>query len=112
MRASAARSRRRVRGRLHARARVMSESERAAWDDVHRAKPVGEPEPFLVEMIPRIPRGIALDVAAGRGRNSLAMARAGIGVVAVDFSESAMHVLAVVARNEKLAVWPVVAHLD
>jgi SAM-dependent methyltransferase len=90
----------------------MSESERAAWDDVHRGKPVGEPEPFLVEMIPRIPRGIALDVAAGRGRNSLAMARAGIGVVAVDFSEPAMHVLAVVARNEGLAVWPVVANLD
>jgi SAM-dependent methyltransferase len=91
----------------------MSESERAKWDDLHRGKPVGTAEPFLVEMIPRIPRsGIALDVAAGRGRNALAMARAEIRVVAVDFSETAMHALAVAARAEHLLVWPVVANLD
>ena len=70
----------------------MSESERDAWYEKHRGKPAGEPEPFLVEMIARIPlRGIALDIAAGRGRNALAIARAGIRVVAVDFSELAMH---------------------
>jgi len=91
----------------------MSESERAAWDDVHRGKPIGEPEPFLVEMISRIRRGgFALDVAAGRGRNTLAMARAGIHIVAVDFSETAMRTLADAARADHLAVWPVVANLD
>ena len=91
----------------------MSESERASWDEKHREQQPGEPEPFLVEMIPRIPRGgIALDVAAGRGRNALAMARAGIRVVAVDFSEPAMHALAFAARAEHLVVWPVVANLD
>jgi SAM-dependent methyltransferase len=91
----------------------MNDSERARWDDVHRGKPVGEPEPFLVEMIPQIPRGgIALDVAAGRGRNALAMARAGIRVVAVDFSEPAMHALVFAARSDRLALWPVVANLD
>jgi SAM-dependent methyltransferase len=91
----------------------MSESERAKWDDLHRGKPVGTAEPFLVEMISRIPRsGLALDVAAGRGRNALAMARAGIRVVAVDFSETAMHALADAARAEHLLVWPVVANLD
>jgi len=91
----------------------MNDSERARWDEKHRDQPVGEPEPFLVEMIPRIPRGgIALDVAAGRGRNALAMARAGIRVVAVDFSEPAMHALADAARGKRLAVWPVVANLD
>jgi tellurite methyltransferase len=91
----------------------MSESERVKWDDLHRGKPVGTAEPFLVEMISRIPRsGLALDVAAGRGRNALAMARAGIRVVAVDFSETAMHALADAARAEHLLVWPVVANLD
>ena len=91
----------------------MSESsERTGWDERHRGKPVGAPEPFLVEMIPQIPQGIALDVAAGRGRNAIAMARAGIRVVAVDFSETAMHALAAAARAERLAVWPVVANLD
>ncbi len=92
----------------------MSESsERTGWDERHRGKPVGSPEPFLVEMIPQIPRGgIALDVAAGRGRNAIAMARVGIRVVAVDFSVTAMHALAAAARAERLAVWPVVANLD
>lgn len=62
----------------------------AGWDERHRGQPVGEPEPFLVEMMAHIPCGIALDVAAGRGRNTLAIARAGIRVVAVDFSAPAM----------------------
>jgi tellurite methyltransferase len=90
----------------------MSESDRAEWDERHRSRPVGEPEPFLVEMLARMRGGIVLDVAAGRGRNSLAMARAGIRVVAVDFSAPAMRALAVAARTERLAVWPVVANLD
>lgn len=84
----------------------------AGWDERHRGQPVGEPEPFLVEMMAHIPCGIALDVAAGRGRNTLAIARAGIRVVAVDFSAPAMHALAMAARSERLAVWPVVANLD
>ncbi len=91
----------------------MSESSRAGWDERHRGQRIGAPEPFVVEMIPRIPRGgIALDVAAGRGRNALAIARAGIRVVPVDFSDTAMHALAIAARGECLMVWPVVANLD
>ncbi|MDO8433787.1 MAG: class I SAM-dependent methyltransferase [Candidatus Binatus sp.] len=87
-------------------------SEREKWNQRHREQPIGAVEPFLVEMIARIPRGVALDVAAGRGRNSLAMARAGIRVIAVDFSVEAMRTLAAAARAEHLAVWPVVANLD
>jgi SAM-dependent methyltransferase len=90
----------------------MSEAEKEKWNRQHRGKAIGAPEPFLVEMIPRIPRGIALDVAAGRGRNSIPMARSGIKVVAVDFSEQAMRMLADAARHEHLAVWPVLANLD
>ena len=63
----------------------MSEAGHADWDERHRGKPAGEAEPFLVEMLARIPRGVALDVAAGRGRNALALARAGMQVVAVDY---------------------------
>jgi tellurite methyltransferase len=70
------------------------------------------PEPFLVEMLARIPRGIALDVAAGQGHNALAMARAGIRVIAVDWSHPAMMALEAAARAERLALWPIVANLD
>ena len=59
----------------------------------------GEAEPFLVEMLARIPRGVALDVAAGRGRNALALARVGMQVVAVDYSVEAMRLLAATARD-------------
>jgi SAM-dependent methyltransferase len=63
-------------------------------------------------MLARIPRGVALDVAAGRGRNSLLLARAGLRVVAVDFSAEAMRLLAATARAERFAIWPVLANLD
>jgi len=90
----------------------MSEAGHADWDDCHRGKPAGDAEPFLAEMLARIPRGVALDVAAGRGRNSLALARAGMRVVAVDFSVEAMRLLAATTRADRLAIWPVVANLD
>ena len=95
----------------------MSESSRADWDDRHRGGPAtAAPEPFLLEMMPAIAPGrvggLALDAAAGRGRNSLALARAGYRVVAVDFSIEAMRALGTAARARRLLVWPVAANLD
>jgi len=90
----------------------MSEARHAGWDERHRGKPAGEAEPFLLAMLARIPSGVALDVAAGRGRNALALARAGMRVVAVDFSAEAMRLLADAGRAASLTIWPVVANLD
>jgi len=90
----------------------MTEPRPADWDERHRGRPPGQPEPFLSAMLSRLPRGIALDVAAGRGRNALALARAGMRVVAVDSSTEAMRIVAAAARSARLAVWPVVANLD
>ena len=90
----------------------MSEAGHADWDERHRGKTAGDAEPFLLAMLARIPRGVALDIAAGRGRNSLALARAGMRVVAVDYSAEAMRLLAATARFANLAIWPVVANLD
>ncbi len=90
----------------------MSEAGHAGWDERHRGKLAREAEPFLLAMLARIPRGVVLDVAAGRGRNALALARADMRVVAVDFSVEAMRLLASYAQAERLAIWPVVANLD
>jgi tellurite methyltransferase len=91
----------------------VSSAERARWNESHRGKSAGEAEPFVVEMLPLLPRsGVALDVAAGRGRNSIALARAGMRVVAADFSEIAIHSLAELARSAHLSIWPVVADFD
>jgi len=90
----------------------MSEPRAAEWDERHRGKPAGAAEPFLAAMLARIPRGTALDVGAGRGRNAVALARAGLAVVAVDFSAEAMRILASTAQAARLTIWPVVANLD
>jgi SAM-dependent methyltransferase len=90
----------------------MTEAQRAASDERHRGKSAGEAEPFLTEMLSRIPCGVALDVAAGRGRNALVLAHAGMKVVAVDFSAEAMRILAAAVQTARLGIWPVVANLD
>lgn len=45
-----------------------------------------EPHPWLVHHLWRIPRGRALDIACGMGRDSIYLARQGFRVHAVDFS--------------------------
>jgi tellurite methyltransferase len=90
----------------------MSEFHRAEWDERHRGKAAGDAEPFLLANLAKLPRGLALDVAAGRGRHSLPLARAGLHVVAVDYSEEKMRLLAATVQTSQLPVWPIVANLD
>ena len=91
----------------------MSIAERSKWNEAHRGKTAGEPEPFVVEVLPLLPRGgLVLDVAAGRGRNALALARAGMRVVAADFSETAMPILADLARTHHLPIFPLLTDFD
>ncbi|MGH7865402.1 MAG: methyltransferase domain-containing protein, partial [Candidatus Binataceae bacterium] len=89
----------------------MSAAGRAEWNDRHRGKDAGACEPFVLEMLPRLTAGLALDVAAGRGRHSFALAKNGYGVVAVDFSSEACAAIAARARIESLPVFAVLADL-
>ena len=50
-----------------------------------------------------LPRGLALDVAAGTGRHSVALARAGFRVVAIDYAEAAL-AHAAIARARRAAL--------
>lgn len=72
----------------------------------------GAPEPSVIEMLDLLPRGLALDVAAGTGRHSLALARAGFKVVAIDYAEAALRTLQSIARAERLSVFPLAADLS
>jgi SAM-dependent methyltransferase len=63
-------------------------------------------------MMPLLPRGTALDIAAGTGRNAIALARADWQVVAADFSLTGMGMLRTTARHENLPISPVVADLE
>lgn len=78
---------------------------RHVWETRHRmGAPPGAPEPSVVEWLDLLPRGLALDVAAGSGRHSLLLARAGFTVVAIDYAEAALRTLQSIARAEKLFV--------
>jgi tellurite methyltransferase len=91
----------------------MSQELRTVGEDRHHEERVDSPEPFFVEMMPLLPpRGLALDIAAGTGRHSLVLARAGFTVHAIDFSLPAMLKLAAAAAAEGLAIHPLVANLD
>jgi len=57
-----------------------------------------EAAPFLVEVSPLLPRGLALDVAMGEGRNTIWLASNGWGAVGIDRSRAAL------AKAESLAV--------
>lgn len=88
-------------------------SEKRADDDRRFAgRAPGLPEPFFDELLALLPRGLALDVAAGTGRHSLAMARAGMKVVAIDHSAVALETLGRAACAAGLCVWPIAAELE
>jgi tellurite methyltransferase len=57
--------------------------------------------------------GVALDVAAGRGRHTVALARRGFNVIAADYSATAIRTLADAVNEARLGkrVWPVVADM-
>ncbi len=90
----------------------MNDERRATWERRHRGSRAGAPEPSLAEMIALLPPGRALDLAAGTGRNALALARAGFAVVAADYAEAALAVIARAAALEDLPIDAVLANLE
>ncbi len=77
------------------------ESDRLKWNEKHAGKTGNHPpDAYLVKQNQRLQMGNALDIACGRGRNALYLARQGFQVTAVDLSEVA---LAALQRESSLA---------
>ena len=77
------------------------------WDARHReaaGKPLAEPAGIVVDWLLRLPEGPALDLACGRGRHALLLAKQGHAVTAVDWSGAALESLEAEARARKLEV--------
>lgn len=87
-------------------------SDREKWDrryaDLEGG--IGEPDRFLADHLGLARTGLALDLAAGLGANSLYAAQQGYSVHAVDISFPAMSALR--ARSGDLPVQCVVSDLD
>jgi tellurite methyltransferase len=90
----------------------MSQERRVYWDERHREGTAGAPEPSLIEALPLLPRGRTLDIASGLGRNAIALAAAGMRVIAADYSERAALALRQIARDRDLTIEPLIADLE
>ena len=78
-----------------------------------RAHPSGEPAAWLVANRARLPTaGRALDVACGRGRNAVWLAREGFTTTAIDRDAGAIASLDDQARRERLPITALVADLE
>jgi tellurite methyltransferase len=90
----------------------MNHKFRDSWEERHRLEGIGQAELSVIEFLPLMPRGRALDIAAGKGRNSIPLARNGFHVVAVDWSMNALSSLALIAHQDGLALEPVIVDLE
>jgi SAM-dependent methyltransferase len=77
------------------------------WDAHHREaaqNSFAEPASIVSEWLPLLPTGPALDLACGTGRHALLLAARGQLVTAVDWSGTALDIIADRARKAKLPV--------
>lgn len=93
----------------------MTDRERHLWDarwadGSYTARP--EHSPFLDRWLGHVPRGRALDLACGTGRNALHLARQGFDVTAIDVSGVAIERARAAAEAEGLDIAWRVADLD
>ncbi|MGE0811091.1 MAG: class I SAM-dependent methyltransferase [Immundisolibacter sp.] len=71
----------------------MSQSDAARWEARYQAGTAAyaaQPSAFVLDWLPRLPRGRALDVACGLGATAIALAEAGFDVTAVDIAPTAL----------------------
>jgi tellurite methyltransferase len=66
----------------------------------------------VIDRLPDVPRGRALDLGAGEGADSIRLARLGYDVTAVDISEVGAAKIARFARSERASVRVVLANIS
>jgi 2-polyprenyl-3-methyl-5-hydroxy-6-metoxy-1,4-benzoquinol methylase len=71
-----------------------------------------EPNPFLKKNIRLLPKGKALDIAAGEGRNAIFLAQQGFEVDAVDISEKGLKKARRFAREKGVKINTFLIDLD
>jgi SAM-dependent methyltransferase len=90
-------------------------SERLKWEAKYRRGEYshdGPPSTLLRRWLPQLPKGRALDVATGLGRNAIYLAKAGYRVDAVDISPTALEEASRRAKRAKLSIRWIEADLD
>ncbi len=78
----------------------------------HKHEGVSEPSEFLVQNIELLPRGRALDIAMGNGRNAIYLAKAGFDVEGVDISGEAIKTALIEAKKQGVVIKAKVVDLE
>ena len=75
------------------------------WEERYRSEKFEtEPAGFLREVLPLLPRGRALDLAMGAGRNAVFLAEHGYNVTGIERSRTALEKAEALARERGVAV--------
>ncbi|HUL30797.1 MAG TPA: class I SAM-dependent methyltransferase [Thermodesulfobacteriota bacterium] len=93
----------------------MLKTDRKSWDKRFGKKGFAlgkKPNPFLKKHIHLLPRGKALDIATGEGRNAVFLAENGFMVDAVDISEKGLKKARQLAREKGVKVNTLRVDLD
>ena len=94
--------------KVYTKAESIAKGRNHTREDMDNEKPeqnreqTNPPAQFLVEHIHRLPKGKALDVASGRGRNTLYLAQQGFTVHAIDRDATALQTLRLLAQEQRL----------
>src|SRR5262245_23284078 len=88
---------------------VMALDDRARWDKKHAAEQaMQKPSSFLKEIFEAdswpLPKGRALDIATGKGRNAIFLAERGFQVVGIDISPVGLEMARRTAQEKCLAI--------
>lgn len=89
-------------------------ADQKTWDERYASSTLSEAQPpveFLVDNIDLLPKGKALDIAMGRGRNALFLAERGFEVTGIDSSQVAIDQCQRLASDRGLALTTVLADL-
>jgi len=90
-------------------------SDSKKWDSRFKGKEFAfgkEPNPFLKRYIHLLPKGKALDIASGEGRNAVFLAQQGFEVDAVDISRVGLKKAQKLARERGVKINPILADLN
>jgi len=90
-------------------------SDQTRWNDRFEKKEFAlgrEPNPFLKKHTHLLPKGKALDIASGEGRNAVYLAQHGFEVDAVDISEKGLRKARKLAQQKGVGINTLLVDLD
>jgi SAM-dependent methyltransferase len=94
---------------------ITLKSDQERWNERFKGKEFAfgkEPNPFLRRHIDFLPKGKALDIASGEGRNAIFLAQHGFDVDAVDISERGLKKARQLAKETGAKIHTFLADLD